>query len=91
MFLVNDKYVFGMAMLRILSGTIEFCAALLMLKLNRVDQALKINSVLALVGPMVLFSVTALGLVGLAGKISLHKMLLIILGVGIIFYAINRK
>ncbi|MHB1420902.1 MAG: YqhV family protein [Bacillota bacterium] len=91
MFLVNDKYVFGMALIRIFSGTIEFGAALLMLKLNRVDQALKINSVLALVGPIVLFSVTALGLAGLAGKISLSRMLLIILGVGIIFYAINRK
>ncbi|MHB1125603.1 MAG: YqhV family protein [Bacillota bacterium] len=91
MFLVNDKFVFGMALIRILSGTIELCAAMLMLKYSRVDTALKINSVLALIGPMVLFSVTALGLSGLAGKISLPRMMMIILGVGLIFYAVNRK
>jgi hypothetical protein len=91
MFLVQDKYVCGMALIRILSAAIEFSAALLMFKLNRVDQALKVNAVLALVGPTIFMSVTAVGLFGLAGKVSLQKMLIIILGVGLIFYGIHKS
>ena len=43
-----------MALLRFLAGTIEITAALLMLKLGRVKSAMKINSVLGLIGPLVL-------------------------------------
>ncbi|WP_227763097.1 YqhV family protein [Zhaonella formicivorans] len=86
-----DKHVAGMAILRIISGIIEFSAAMLMLKLNRVDQALKVNAVLAVIGPTIMMSVMALGIIGLAGKVSLQKMLFIILGVGLIFYGINKS
>lgn len=74
LFFSVDKFVLGMAGLRILSGIIEFSAALLMLKLNRVDQALKVNATLALIGPTIMMSVMALGLIGLAGKLPLNKM-----------------
>ena len=45
-----NKFVMSMASLRVLSGSIEICAALLMLRLNQLDKALLINSSLALVG-----------------------------------------
>lgn len=79
MFFVTNKIVFAMAMLRCLSASIELTAALLMLKFGRVETALKINAVLAMVGPSIMVLVTILGLVGLAGKVSLSKL-------GIIFW-----
>jgi hypothetical protein len=90
MFMLVDKIVFGMAGLRLLSATIEFTAAMLMLKFGRVETAFKINAVLALIGPAILLTVTSLGLVGLAGKVSTGGMCLIILGVALIFLGINR-
>jgi hypothetical protein len=65
-----DKVVLGMAALRFLSASIEFTVAILILYFGRVETAVKINAVLAMVGPTVLISVTPLGLVGLAGKVS---------------------
>jgi hypothetical protein len=90
MFLLTDKIVAGMAGIRILSATIEFTAAMLMLKFGRVETAFKINAILALVGPTVLLTVTTLGLVGLAGKISFGSMSIIVLGVALIFLGINK-
>ena len=90
MFLLTDKIVAGMAGVRILSAAIEFTAAMLMLKFGKVETAFKINAVLALVGPTVLLTVTSLGLIGLAGKVSFSGMAIIILGVTLIFIGINR-
>jgi len=90
MFFSLDKYVLGMAILRILSSMLEFSAALLMLKINQVESALKVNAALALVGPTIMMAVMALGLFGLAGKIQLQKMIYIVLGVGLIFYGLNK-
>lgn len=90
MFFVTDKIVFAMAMLRCLSASIELTAALLMLKFGRVEAALKINAVLAMVGPSIMVLVTILGLVGLAGKVSLSKLGIIFSGVLLIFYGISR-
>ncbi|MCL4441096.1 MAG: YqhV family protein [Firmicutes bacterium] len=90
MFFVTNKIVFAMAMLRCLSASIELTAALLMLKFGRVETALKINAVLAMVGPSIMVLVTILGLVGLAGKVSLSKLGIIFLGVLLIFYGISR-
>lgn len=84
-----DKIVAGMAGVRILSATIELTAALLMLKLNRVEAAFQINSVLAMVGPAVLLTVTSLGLIGLAGKVSPAGMFVILTGVALIFIGIK--
>ena len=90
LFFITDKHVAGMALLRIISGIIEFSAAMLMLKLNKVDQAMKINALLAVIGPTVLILVTAIGIAGLAGKISFSKMMFVILGVGFIFYGVQK-
>lgn len=43
-----DKFVTSMATIRVISGSIEIVAALIMLKLGRVDKALAVNSMLAL-------------------------------------------
>ncbi|XID94140.1 YqhV family protein [Paenibacillaceae bacterium WGS1546] len=86
-----DKSAFGMAMLRLLSGSIELTAAIVMLRLNDVQKALAVNSMLALVGPLVLISTTAIGLVGLADKLSPAKFVWIVAGVGCLLIGILRK
>lgn len=90
MFFLADRIVAGMAGVRLISATIEFTAAMLMLKSGRVETAFKLNALLALVGPAVLLTVTSLGLVGLAGKVSVHGMATIIMGVGLIFIGIYK-
>ena len=90
MFFPMDKVVVSMALIRILSCLIELGAALLMLKFNKVETALKINAVLAFVGPVILMSVMALGLFGMAGKMPTSKMFFIVLGVLFIFYGASK-
>lgn len=85
-----DKAVFGMALLRIISGSIEITAALIMIKLNEVSKALMVNSLLAIVGPLVLLTTTTIGLVGLSDRISWSKIMLIMAGVSLILYAIRK-
>ncbi|TNJ67323.1 DUF2619 domain-containing protein [Paenibacillus hemerocallicola] len=86
-----NKIVLGMASLRLMSGSLEIIAALLMLRLNQVDKALLVNSGLAIVGPMTLLLTTTIGLVGLAEKLSFTKMLWVGLGVTCIFIGILKK
>ncbi|MGG6309723.1 YqhV family protein [Paenibacillus macerans] len=86
-----DKFVTGMASLRIFSGTIEILAALLMLKLGRVDKALAVNSALAFVGPTVLLVTTSIGLAGMADKLSWGKMVWIGCGVACLLIGILKK
>lgn len=80
------RFVAGMALLRLLSATVEVTAALLMLRFGRVETAFKINAVLGLVGPFVLIGVTSLGLFGMAGKVSYDKIIAIVAGVILILY-----
>lgn len=86
-----DKFVAGMAGLRIMSGTIEILAALLMLKLGRVDKALAVNSALAFVGPSILIITTSIGLAGMADKLSWSKMIWIGCGVACLLIGILKK
>ncbi|WP_435925108.1 YqhV family protein [Paenibacillus sp. DYY-L-2] len=86
-----DKFVTGMAGLRIMSGTIEILAALLMLKLGRVDKALAVNSALAFVGPSILIITTSIGLAGMADKLSWSKMIWIGCGVACLLIGILKK
>ncbi len=86
-----NKIVMGMVALRLLSGTIEILAAVIMARLNQVDKALLVNAGLAFVGPMVLLATTTLGLVGLADKLSWNKLAWIVLGVGCIFVGVLKK
>ncbi|MDN5363497.1 MAG: hypothetical protein PWQ91_558 [Eubacteriales bacterium] len=90
MWLLQDKYVLGMSLLRFLSATIEFTAAVLMWKSASVEKAFKINAVLAAVGPFILTAVTAIGLAGLAGKVAPARLVLILAGVALIFAGLSR-
>lgn len=83
------RLVAGMAIMRIISATIEFCAALFMLRLAKVEAAMRINATLGLVGPFVMMGVTSLGLIGLAGKVSYGKIFVIVFGVGCILYGVR--
>ncbi|MDF1511276.1 YqhV family protein [Robertmurraya sp. DFI.2.37] len=91
MFQFLEKAIIGMALLRILSGSIEIFAALLILKVNQVDKALVINSSLALIGPIILILTTTIGLIGIAEKVSFTKMLWIFCGVGLILYGVKSS
>ncbi|MDR6549344.1 YqhV family protein [Paenibacillus qinlingensis] len=86
-----NKIVLTMASLRMMSGTIEIIAAILMLRLATIEKALLVNSALALVGPLVLLTTTTIGLVGIAEKLSYGKMLWIIAGVSCLFIGIIKK
>lgn len=86
-----DKFVVGMALIRILSGCIEVTAAIIMLKLNQPEKALAVNAGLALVGPLVLISTTTIGLVSVADKMSWDKLLLIGCGFALLMYGILKK
>jgi len=88
MFIILEKAVLGMAFLRLLSGSIEIFAAILMLRFNSVEKALMINSSLALVGPIILILTTTIGLVGIVGEISVMKIVWIILGVACILIGV---
>ena len=79
------RIVISMALFRILAGTLEITAALLMLKYANVDTAIKINAVLGLIGPTILILVNTLGLIGLANQIPLQKILIVAIGVALIF------
>lgn len=86
-----DKYVSWMAVLRLLSGSVEITAALIMLRLNQVDKALAVNSGLALVGPTVLILTTAVGLTGMAQQLSWGKIGWIACGVAFLLIGILKK
>jgi len=76
-----------MAALRFLSAAVECAAAFYMLRLFRVEHALRVNALLGLVGPTILVLVTVVGLVGVAERFSLERMVLVGLGVALIFLA----
>jgi putative exporter of polyketide antibiotics len=86
-----SKIVLSMAILRIVSGVIEVTAAILMLRMNSIERALLINSGLALVGPLILIATTAIGLAGLADKLSPIRFLWVLLGVTCLFIGILKK
>jgi len=75
----------GMASLRIVSGSVELLAALLMWRLGRVESALQINAALGLFGPTVMLLVTLIGIASLAGDVPVHRLALIGAGALLIF------
>lgn len=80
----------AMAVVRMISSAIELAAALLMLRLGRLDAAVQINAALGMVGPLVLVTVTLLGVAGLAGKIPLARLALLGLGVVLVILSARR-
>ena len=76
--------VLVMGVLRLLSGVIELISAVLILIIHDLKTAMIINAVLAIVGPIILVTTMTAGLIGLAGDLSMTKILLIMVGVGFI-------
>ncbi|NMD71169.1 YqhV family protein [Bacillus sp. DNRA2] len=91
MFQMFEKAIVGMALLRMISGSIELSVAFLILKANNIEKALILNSSLALVGPIILILTTTIGLVGLAEKISFLKVVWIFSGVALILYGVKSS
>jgi hypothetical protein len=88
---VFNKIVLGISTVRLMSGSIEIIAALMMLRYNHIEKTLLINTSLALVGPFVLLTTTTIGLIGVADKLSISKMLWVLLGVSCLFIGILKK
>ncbi|MCA0171114.1 DUF2619 domain-containing protein [Bacillus sp. RAR_GA_16] len=76
--------VLVMGLLRLLSGVIELISAILILIIHDLKTAMIINAALAIVGPVILVTTMTVGLIGLAGDLSILKILLILVGVGFI-------
>ena len=76
--------VLVMGLLRLLSGVIELISGILILIIHDLKTAMIINAVLAIVGPIILVTTMTAGLIGLAGDLSITKILLIMVGVGFI-------
>ncbi|MCJ7839831.1 YqhV family protein [Lederbergia sp. NSJ-179] len=89
MFVFLEKTIIAMALLRVLSGSIDILAAYFMVRFNNIEKALILNSSLALVGPIVFILASTIGLVGIADKISLAKFVWIFIGFGCILYGIK--
>ncbi|NLG68905.1 MAG: DUF2619 domain-containing protein [Firmicutes bacterium] len=89
----EERVVSGMALLRLLSATLEITAAILMVRSGRVADAVRINGLLGLVGPLVLASVTALGLAGLAeaGRLSPARLAILAVAVLLIFLSVRQR
>lgn len=71
----------NMALIRVISGLLEIVVAVIFLKLGKVESALRMNSFLGLVGPLVFIAVSALGIVAIAVKLSWLKVAIICLGI----------
>ncbi len=81
---VVDEVVNAMASVRFVSSLLELTGAILMLRLGTAERALQVNSLLALTGPVVLVTVTMLGIAGLSDSISWWRIVVILVGVGCI-------
>ena len=83
-------YLRGMVGIRLLSGALELTGALLMWRLGRLDAAVRVNSVLGLMGPVVLTLTMLIGVAGLATRLPVGKLLWIGAGVMLILVGTTR-
>ncbi len=86
-----SKVVLHMGLLRLLSGVVELTAACLILRWNSIEKALALNSALAVIGPIVLMTATAIGLSGISDKLSWGKFLWVTAGVTCLMIGILKK
>ncbi|WP_398289970.1 YqhV family protein [Sporosarcina sp. NCCP-2716] len=89
--IVIERALLLIIMLRVLSGSIEISAAALMYKFNDLEKAFYINSMLALVGPVILVVTTGLALSGLTEKISLTRIICLFAGIVLIIFSLKSK
>ena len=86
-----EKALLFMIVLRLIGGSVEVTAALLMLKFNDLEKAFYINTLLTLVGPCILILTTGIGMIGLAEKISLTRMICIFSGILLILLSLRSN
>jgi len=79
-----NKTVLVMALIRAFFGLLGLLGAFLMLRYNDVSSAVRINAVIGSIGPFVFLSVSLMGLSALASSVPLSKILLILVGIGLI-------
>lgn len=89
--LLIEKALLTIIMLRIFSGSVDITAALLMYKFNDLEKAFYINTLLALVGPVVLIITTGVALFGLAEKVSVPRMIFLFSGIILIFISLKLE
>lgn len=86
-----EKALILIIALRLISGSIELTAAAFMLKFNDLEKAFYINTLLALVGPVILIVTTAIALLGLAEKVSMTRIICLFGGIFLILYSLNSE
>ena len=86
-----EKALLFIIILRLISGSIELTAAALMFKFNDLEKAFYINTMLALVGPVVLIVTTGLALLGLAEKISMTRIICLFAGISLILFSLKSQ
>ena len=86
-----EKALILIIALRLISGSIELTAAAFMLKFNDLEKAFYINTLLALVGPVILIVTTAIALLGLAEKVSMTRIICLFGGIFLILYRVNSE
>lgn len=86
-----EKALLMIIILRIFSGSVDIAAAMLMYKFNDLEKAFYINTMLALVGPVVLIITTAIALFGLAEKISIPRMICLFSGIVLILFSLKSQ
>lgn len=84
-----DKALIIIITLRLISGSIELTAAALMIKFNDLEKAFYINTLLALVGPVILIVTTGVALLGLADKISMTRIICLFGGIFLILFSLK--
>ena len=84
-----SNLLISIACLRLLSGSLEVIAALLIYRGNSLEYALKINAILASIGPLIFLGAMSLGLAGLARGVPYGKLFLIYAGVALIFIGLR--
>ncbi|MGI5854530.1 MAG: DUF2619 domain-containing protein [Bacillota bacterium] len=80
----------SMAALRILSGLLEIIAAVIILKSGNVQSALRLNAFLGLIGPFIFLAVSVLGVISIAVKLPLSKVLLICAGLLLVLWGTSK-
>ncbi len=77
---MEEATINNMALLRVISGLLEILVAVAFLKFGKIETALRLNSFLGLIGPLVFILVSVLGITVMAFRLSWIKMICLILG-----------
>ncbi|NLM52818.1 MAG: YqhV family protein [Firmicutes bacterium] len=83
---MKNSTIYIMSALRLISGFVEILAAYLIFRYNRIETALRINSLLAVMGPSLLIIGIFTGITGLTSRLPLYRLILIYAGALLIFW-----